>query len=31
VTGDATIVVIGSVLILSTLINSIIQRRIHGL
>jgi rhamnose transport system permease protein len=31
VTGDATIVVIGSVLILSTLINSVIQRRIHGL
>ncbi len=30
VTGDATIVVIGSVLILSTLINSVIQRRIHG-
>ena len=30
VTGDATIVVIGSVLILSTLINSIIQRRVQG-
>lgn len=31
VTGDATIVVIGSVLILSTLINSVIQRRVQGL
>jgi len=31
VTGDATIVVIGSVLILSTLINSVIQRRVEGL
>jgi rhamnose transport system permease protein len=30
VTGDATIVVIGSVLILSTLVNSLIQRRLHG-
>ncbi len=30
VTGDATIVVIGSVLIVSTLVNSLIQRRIHG-
>lgn len=30
VTGDATIVVIGSVLILSTLINSVIQRRLYG-
>ncbi|MGQ9850159.1 MAG: ABC transporter permease [Aggregatilineaceae bacterium] len=31
VTGDATIVVIGSVLILSTLINIFIQRRVRGL
>lgn len=31
VTGDATIVVIGSVLILSTLINLFIQRRVRGL
>ncbi|GIV80869.1 MAG: hypothetical protein KatS3mg051_0223 [Anaerolineae bacterium] len=30
VTGDATIVVIGSVLILSTLVNSVIQRRLQG-
>ena len=30
VTGDATIVVIGSVLILSTLANLVIQRRVHG-
>jgi rhamnose transport system permease protein len=30
VTGDATIIVIGTVLILSTLINSFIQRRIQG-
>lgn len=29
VTGDATIVVIGSVLILSTLLNSLIQRYVH--
>ncbi len=30
VTGDATIVVIGSVLILSTLINIVVQRRLRG-
>ncbi len=30
VTGDATIVVIGTVLILSTLLNSFIQRHVHS-
>ena len=30
VTGDATIVVIGSVLIISTLVNSVIQRQLRG-
>jgi rhamnose transport system permease protein len=30
VTGDATIVVIGTVLILSTLLNIFIQRRTHA-
>ncbi len=31
VTGDSTIVVIGTVLILSTLINSLIQRHMRGI